>query len=127
MRGLIQTILSEVDPTVWLPVRVLQGSVVDSQPDFPFIVHRYRITVPTPSGRGMPGLEVWFYDEPGSYLRIDKALKDFRNYLVAVSDRRSGGEHISQIEWAGDSPDLPAEEYGGITRSASFNVIGGSS
>ena len=127
MRTLVQTILAEVDPLVWLPTRIFQGSVVDAQPEFPFIVHRYRIGAPTPSGRSMPGLEVWFYDAPGSYQRIDKALKDFRNYLVAVLDRRSGSEHISQIEWAGDSPDLPAEEYRAITRSSSFNLIGGSS
>ena len=127
MRALIQTILSEVDPLVWLPSRIYQGSAVDEQPDFPFIVHRYRITAATPSIRGMPGLEVWFYDEPGSYVRIDKALKDFRNYLVAVTDRRAGSEHIAQIDWTGDSPDLPAEEYRGITRSSSFNLIGGSS
>ena len=127
MRGLVQTILSEVDPTVWLPSRILQGSVIDDQPDFPFIVHRYRAGIPSPSGRSVPGLEVWFYDEPGSYLRIDKALRDFRNYLVAVAHRVAGSEHIAQIDWTGDSPDLPAEEYGGITRSASFNLIGGSS
>jgi hypothetical protein len=127
MRALIQTILSEVDPTVWPPERIYQGSNVDDQPEFPFIVHRYRITDASASGRGRNGLEVWFYDAPGSYLRIDKALKDFRNYLVAVTDRRASSEHIAQIEWTGDSPDLPAEEYGGITRSGSFNLIGGSS
>jgi hypothetical protein len=75
----------------------------------------------------VPGLEIWFYDEPGSYLRIDAALKSFRNYLVAITHRVVGSEHIAQIDWTGDSPDLPAEEYGGITRSSSFNLIGGSS
>jgi hypothetical protein len=127
MRQVVQTLLAEVDPAVWSPASIFQGSVVDDQPAFPFIVHRFRIGAPTPSGKAMPGLEVWFYDEPGSYLRIDKAAKDFRNYLVAVTHRVVGSEHIAQIEWTGDSPDLPAEEYGGITRSSSFNLIGGSS
>lgn len=127
MRRVVQQLLAEVDPTVWLPERIFQDSAVNDQPEFPFIVHRFRIGAPTPSGRGMPGLEVWFYDTPGSYLRIDKALKDFRNHLVAVLHRVVGSEHIAQIEWTGDSPDLPAEEYGGITRSGSFNLIGGSS
>jgi len=127
MRGLIQTILTEVDPTVWIPSRIFQGSNVDDQPDFPFIVHRYRNGTPSPSGKSVPGLELWFYDEPGSYVRIDKALKDFRNYLVAITHRVAGSEHIAQIDWTGYSPDLPAEEYGGITRSATFNLIGGSS
>jgi hypothetical protein len=127
MRSVVKAILDEVDPTIWLPARIYQGGSVDDQPEFPFIVYRYRAGIPSASGRAVPGLEIWFYDEQGSYLRIDAALKSFRNYLVAITHRVVGSEHIAQIDWTGDSPDLPAEEYGGITRSSSFNLIGGSS
>lgn len=124
MRKVIQKLLSEVDPTHFPEEKIFQGSVVDNQPEFPFMVHRLRITEPSVSRRGKFGLEVWVYDASGSYQLIDDTLKAVRNYLESVVDRRVGGEHVSQLEWTGDSPDLPAEEYRGITRSGSFNVIG---
>lgn len=127
MRQVVQQLMLEFDPTNYPASKVFQGSVVNDQPEFPFLVHRYRITVPTASNRGMPGLEVWIYDAPGSYLRIDAGLKAVRDYLLGINDRRVGNEHISQIEWTGDSPDLPAEEYRGIARTGSFNLIGSTS
>jgi hypothetical protein len=124
MRRVVQALLEEVDWNTYPAGKIKQGSVVDDQPEFPFIVHRLRITDPSSSGRGRMGLEVWVYDYPGSYQRIDDTLKAIRQKFVGVCDRRVGDEHVSQIEWTGDSPDLPAEEYRGITRSSSFNLIG---
>jgi hypothetical protein len=72
----------------------------------------------------MPGLDVWVYDAPGSYARIDATLRMIRNTLLAVQDLHGQGEHIALIDWSNDSADLPAEEFQGITRMSSFTLVG---
>jgi hypothetical protein len=73
----------------------------------------------------MPGLDIWVYDVPGSYANlIDPTLRVIRAQFLAVADLRGYGEHIAAIDWANDSADLPAEEYQGITRMSSFNLVG---
>jgi hypothetical protein len=130
MRRLIQDLLSSVDPVHFPPEKILQAGVVDSGlmplPELPFIIHRYSIgRRGGRQGSAMPGLDVWIYDVPGSYANlIDPTLVAVRNTLLAVSDLRGHGEHIAAIDWANDSADLPAEEFQGITRMSSFNLVG---
>jgi len=63
-------------------------------------------------------LNVWVYDEPGSYKRIDTALGLVRDALVGRDDRI--------CVWTGDSGDLADDTYGAITRYATFQLTGGS-
>jgi hypothetical protein len=122
----VQQLLESASPDLVPPDRILQGSSVEeAPPDFPFIIHKYSIGNRSVSGRGRPGLEVWVYDRPGSYLRIDKILRDvryrFAGYPFTTSD---GEEHIAVVDWTNDSADLPAEEFHGITRMSAFNLVG---
>jgi hypothetical protein len=128
MRRIIQALLEGVvvDGAPIPPDRVIQGSAMKVQPEFPFIVHKYSITTPTPSGRGRPGLEVWVYDEPGSYIsHIDPILSQvrtiFNQYPFTLAD---GSEYLAVVDWTNDSADLPAEEFHGITRMSAFNLVG---
>lgn len=125
MRGLVQTLLESVEPGI----TVLQGSAIDeAQPEFPFIIHKFSIGAPTPSGLVKPGLEVWCYDQSGSYLRIDRILDQVKTTLLAYPfTSLNGREHIAVVDWTNDSADLPAEEFHGITRMSAFNLVGRSS
>jgi hypothetical protein len=119
MRGIIQQLLA----TTGHPV--IQGSALDEQPGFPFIIHKFAIGTRTPSGRGRPGLEVWVYDSPGSYLQIDRILMEIREIFRGYPFTSiNGTEHIAVIDWVNDSADLPAEEFGGITRMSAYNLVG---
>ena len=130
MRRLIHQLLLTVDPEHFPENKILQAGVLDSGliklPELPFIIHRYSIGR-RGGGRGrvMPGLDVWVYDVPGSYANlIDPTLRAIRAQFLAVSDLRSDDEHIAAIDWVNDSADLPAEEYEGITRMSSYNLVG---
>lgn len=125
MRRLVQQVLESVDPQLLPPAQIIQGSNLTEQPPFPFLIHKLTITAATPSRRGKPGLEVWVYDEPGSYLRIDAILRAVRNRLApGPHTLTDGSEHIAVVDWTNDSPDLPAEEFHGITRMCAFNLVG---
>ena len=125
MRRLVQQVLESVNPALLPPAQIIQGSNLTEQPPFPFLVHKLTITNPTPSRGGRPGLEVWCYDEPGSYLRIDAILQAIRARLApgphVLAD---GSELIAVVDWTNDSTDLPAEEFHGITRMSAYNLVG---
>jgi len=121
----VQQVLESVDPVLLPPAQIIQGSDLTDQPPFPFLVHRLTFAGPTPSGRGRPGLEVWVYDEPGSYLRIDRLLLAVRARLrPGPHTLDDGSEHIAVVDWTNDSADLPAEEFHGITRMSAYNLVG---
>lgn len=127
MRAIIQSLLADVHPDLTsaqvITAQVLQGSAVTDQPPFPFVVHKYSVTTPTPSRRGRNGLEVWVYDAPGSYLRIDAILQAIKIRFAGYPHAGPGG-YIAVVDWASDSADLPAEEFHGITRMSAFNLVG---
>jgi hypothetical protein len=130
MRKLVQQLLESVDPANFPADKIIQASSADDalrqMPDLPFVVLRFSIGRASASRRGQPSLDVWVYDVPGSYLRIDAFLRACRATLLAAQDLRGSGEHIAQIDWVNDSADLPAEEYGGIVRMGTFTLTGSS-
>lgn len=64
--------------------------------------------------------EVWVYDSPGSYTRIDDALKRIRDAVISAP----ADDGMFPAEWAGDSEDLSDDEMGTIFRTASFQLRG---
>lgn len=69
-------------------------------------------------------LEVWVYDEPGSYVRINKVIDIVKQILtenVDVVD--DDGGRFSQARWMSTSRELYDDIYKRITRFATFNVV----
>lgn len=78
------------------------------------------------AGAGSQRMQLWVYDRPGSFENIDEALRRARQALLAAPPRAFPAEAmvLQGCEWEGDSQDLPADEYGGITRNGSFRLVG---
>lgn len=66
------------------------------------------------------GAEIWVYDNPGSYSRIDSLLEEIRLALLASRPVTDGMVAI----WQGNSPELADDQFGAITRFASFRLVG---
>lgn len=64
--------------------------------------------------------EVWVYDEPGSYDRIDTIIDLLHGELVGPVPEPG---KVS-CEWAGDSGELADDQMKAIVRNATFQLIG---
>lgn len=71
-------------------------------------------------GRG----QLYIYDTPGSYLRIDNALLIARNVLENITPFVYGDEVLAATEWEGDSDDRFDDQYNAIYRVASWRLTG---
>lgn len=97
------------------------GSIDENVEPRPFIVIKAGAELRGP----FPGVSenfatIWVHDEPGSYTRIDDALKVIRAVLEgAVTDL--GGV---ACRWQGDSAELADEFFGTITRNTSYRLNG---
>lgn len=103
------------------------GSITTPPEDFPFIVYRLQDKVARIKDDSVPQAvsqfaEVWVYDEPGSYDRIDTIIQLVRSELVGPV--ASPGKTC--CEWSGDSGELADDEWKAITRNATFQLIGAS-
>jgi hypothetical protein len=85
----------------------------------PFAV--YRIQEASPQLRGDDAtarrqniLQVWVYDEPGSYARIEDILRLVEAQLVQATTIR--------CVWIGDSGELPDEEQKAIVKNSSYAI-----
>jgi hypothetical protein len=77
-------------------------------------------------GAASQRMQLWIYDLPGSFENIDKAHRLARQALLAAPPRNFSAESLwlQGCEWEGDSQDLPADEYGAITRNAVYRLVG---
>lgn len=70
-------------------------------------------------------LEVWVYDMPGSYSRINNVIDIVKQILtvenVDVVDEDGG--RFSQARWMSTSRELYDDIYKRVTRFATFNVV----
>lgn len=66
------------------------------------------------------GAEIWVYDDPGSYSRIDVLLEEVRKALL---DNRPVTDGMIAV-WEGNSPELADDQFGAIGRFASFRLVG---
>jgi hypothetical protein len=74
-------------------------------------------------------LQIWVYDEPDDYERIDRALERVRNVLTSVVATRTGVTDllVTQIKWEGHSGDLTDDSVGAIVRNSQYTVVGSAS
>lgn len=108
---------------------VFAGGALSGAPaERPFII--YRLQEVTPELRDADDViassqnaEVWVYDEPGSYDRIDAILTDVVSALSGVVAEPGA----VCATWQGNSPELSDDEMKAITRNASFRLIGATS
>jgi hypothetical protein len=79
-------------------------------------------------GAASQRMQLWVYDRPGSFEDIDRAHRVARQALLAAPPRTFAADDgplwLQGVEWEGDSQDLPADEYGAITRNAMYRLVG---
>src|SRR4030067_42332 len=68
-------------------------------------------------------LQIWFYDDPGSYDGIDYMLGKTMEVLTGVSDQVSSSGNVACIVWENDSPDLTDIATGKIVKYQEYTVI----
>jgi hypothetical protein len=67
------------------------------------------------------GLEVWVYDEPGSYDRIEELLEEIR---VELEGQISVPGAIA-CSWQGDSVELSDDQMKAIVKNSTYRLVGG--
>jgi hypothetical protein len=71
-------------------------------------------------GRG----QLYIYDSPGSYLRIDNAHRVARDLFERVIPFTVGDEVLAGADWEGVSDDRFDDQYNAIYRVASWRLTG---
>lgn len=106
---------------------VLSGGSLTLVPSArPFII--YRLNGETPALKdGFETIrttnfcEVWVYDEPGSYDRIDEIIDAVKSEMVGMIVATGA----CACEWIGNSRELADDVFKAIVRNATFKLIGG--
>lgn len=104
------------------------GSLTGAPASRPFIIYRLQGTDPLlrddmDAVSSSTFAEVWVYDEPGSYDRIDAILTD----VVASLSGAVASPGAVACQWQGNSPELSDDDLKAITRNATFRLIGATS
>jgi len=102
------------------------GSITSAPLNKPFVIYRLQEEVPRLNDEDRPlatsrSGEVWVYDDPGSYDRIDDYLKLVRDKIAGQVIGVEGGIACG---WQGESPELSDDEFKCITRFGSFQLTG---
>lgn len=104
--------------------RIYGSNAIDTPREYPFLVVTFEDTTPAFGDRGTRGLTVWAYDEPSDYTRLDAMITRIRSILTSATHfKGSDGWTITQIDWAGSSPDLYDDGWHAISRNAGFRVV----
>lgn len=104
------------------------GSINGPLPALPALVYRLQSKEPRLRDgedvvASVQTLEVWAYDEPGSYDRIDNLLANARQWLT----QDIAEEGAVACSWTGDSPELSDDAMKAIVRNSTFRLIGATS
>lgn len=105
---------------------VFAGGSITVVPEIrPMVVYRLQNVDPLLRDNEQPvttgtNLEVWVYDEPGSYDLIDVKIKAIREALVGQV--ALPGKTVCR--WLGDSGELADDEWKAIVRNSAYQLIG---
>ena len=74
-------------------------------------------------------MEIWVYDELGSYVRVDSILRAIRSAFVdmaVLARTRTDGSvvRLIQADWLGTSADLNDDVFRCATRNATWRLVG---
>jgi len=126
MRKLVYDLL-----TAWTALPVFErSSVIDTVPAAPpFIIYTFTAETPDTVGPTTATLEVWVYDNLGSYAMIDQIIRDLRRLfsgMAEVSRTRPDTSvvRLVQADWLGSSADLNDDAFRCSTRNATWRLIG---
>jgi hypothetical protein len=67
---------------------------------------------------------LWVHDEPGDYTRIDAALKEAKNVLLAAVPATLNGVWLNDVQWEGVSLDLFDDTRRTNVKNAAFLLTG---
>lgn len=131
MRAFIATVINEDSQLRDMGLAhdsVYSANNVDTPATKPFIVVKWtqRLVVGA-AHRDAPSqanlCDIWFYDRPGDYSRIDAMIARVHEMLAAVQAQQTGTGWITQIDWSGDGEDGYDDVWEAISRTSSYRVI----
>lgn len=103
------------------PERMFSASAINKQHERPLIGMRLHTGFPTQRRLGERlYVQVWAYDNPGDYMRIDRVLKNVRRALEGL---QPFGPFL-EASWIEDSVDLRDDPMEAITKYSRFQVTG---
>lgn len=111
------------------PLSVFAGGALTVPPEsHPFMIYRVQGSVPRIKDgfdtiRESTSLEVWIYDKPGSYDRIDSIASACKTMLPGPVTEVGG----VACEWVGSGGELADDELKSILKVSSFSLIGAAS
>lgn len=132
MRKLVYDFLVGLEPATGIGSGSIfeRSSLVDGRPATPpFLI--YTLTTEAADVR-MPAtstMEIWVYDELGSYVRVDSILRAIRSAFVdmaVLARTRTDGSvvRLIQADWLGTSADLNDDVFRCATRNATWRLVG---
>lgn len=131
MRAFIATTLNKDDALRGMGLAldsVYSSNNVDTPATKPFIVVKwtdrhsdFSVHRDAPS---QPNLcDIWFYDKPGDYSRIDAMIARVHALFSSVQAQRTATGWVTQIDWIGDGEDSYDDVWEAICRTSSYRVI----
>jgi len=118
-------IVAVVPPASVFAAGSLDGPIVSR----PYIVIRLVENIPQLNDGGVVVAyhdvgQIWVYDEPGSYDRIDAILTVVEDHLSGPVARGDDTEGLVCVNWNGRSPEFPDDEMKAITRFGQVTLVG---
>lgn len=103
------------------------GALTGSPPDRPFVLYRIGSNLPRMMAADVPLVtdqeaQVWVYDEPGSFLKIEHYLEELRRELAG---QVSAVEQAHVCVWQGTSGELADDELKCSVKYATLKLVGG--
>jgi hypothetical protein len=133
MRTLIRNLLMANDGLAdMIGDRWFEWSAMIDQAQFPYGAIRLSSQQPGVTARGVTRqgrVEIWVYDERGTFTRIDEALRHIHAVMDNVVNAEliaDGGRlvRLSLADWSQDSTELWDEQRRANARSSAYNCVG---
>lgn len=107
------------------PQSVFGAATAESPEMRPFAVIKWGSDTPFIGSVSSESLELWVYDEPGSFVEINKIIARARQVLCEENVDIVGvdGSRFSTASWRGTSRELYDDIYKCNTRFATFDVV----
>ena len=121
MRKTIYALLRSLIPNT---IPIVSAASLDKVPSArPFAVLRTVLESPE-SGTQTRGIEVWFHDVYGSYVKIDETISALRKVMDASLPFADNSGIVAVMELQNVSPDLTDDVLKTVCRMVAYKVVG---
>lgn len=127
----LKEIVTVLPPPLTVPqTRVMAGGALDGPPaSRPYVIYRFLDEGVQIKDDSRPVakdqiVQVWVYDDPGSYDRIDSIMDALESGMPGPVVQHADYTGCIAVNWNGRGPELFDDEMKAITRFALLSLIG---